>query len=65
MEAAVKPFLNEHFLLENRTAEILYHDYAQSLPIIDYHNHLSPGDIAVNKKFETITQAWLKGDHYK
>ncbi len=61
----IKPFLNDHFLLENKTAEILYHDYAKALPIIDYHNHLPPAEIATNKQFENITQAWLYGDHYK
>lgn len=61
----IKPFLGEHFLLENKTAEILYHDYASQLPIIDYHNHLPPQEIAENKKFDNITTAWLYGDHYK
>jgi glucuronate isomerase len=43
----------------------LYHEYAKDLPIIDYHCHLSPHDIANNRQFETITKAWLEGDHYK
>lgn len=61
----IKPFLNDNFLLQNKTAERLYHEYAQALPIIDYHNHLPPDQIANNKKFETITEVWLNGDHYK
>ncbi|HEX8608701.1 MAG TPA: glucuronate isomerase, partial [Pedobacter sp.] len=55
----------EDFLLTNKTAELLYHDYAKHLPIIDYHNHLPPEEIAGNKQFSNITEIWLKGDHYK
>jgi glucuronate isomerase len=61
----IKPFLDENFLLQTSTAERLYHDYAKALPIIDYHNHLSPEEIATDKKFSTLTEIWLKGDHYK
>lgn len=61
----IKPFLNEQFLLQNSTAERLYHDYAKHQPIIDYHNHLPPDAIANNKSFSTITEVWLEGDHYK
>lgn len=61
----IKPFLNDNFLLQNSTAELLYHDYAKLLPIIDYHNHLPPDEVASNKQFATITEVWLKGDHYK
>ena len=61
----MKLFLNDHFLLQNPTAEKLYHEYAKVLPIIDYHNHLPPDEIANNKTFSTITEIWLKGDHYK
>jgi glucuronate isomerase len=61
----MKPFLDNHFLLENATAKALYHDYAKDLPIIDYHNHLSPKEIAEDKTFSTITEVWLNGDHYK
>ncbi len=61
----IKPFLNEHFLLQNKSAEILYHDYAKDLPIIDYHNHLPPQEVAQDINFTSITEAWLKGDHYK
>ncbi|PZP47588.1 MAG: glucuronate isomerase [Pseudopedobacter saltans] len=61
----MKTFLDDNFLLQNKTAEKLYHDYAKSLPIIDYHNHLIPDQVANNKQFENITQVWLYGDHYK
>ncbi len=61
----MKPFLGDNFLLENEVAEALYHDYAAKMPIIDYHCHLSPKDIAENRKFNNITDAWLEGDHYK
>ncbi|MEM6804555.1 MAG: glucuronate isomerase [Bacteroidota bacterium] len=61
----MKPFLDDHFLLENKTAETLYHEYARHMPIIDYHNHLSPGEIFENKTFKNLTEVWLKGDHYK
>lgn len=60
-----KAFLNDNFLLSNPTAEILYHQYAKDLPIIDYHCHLSPQEIYENKTFKNITEAWLYGDHYK
>jgi glucuronate isomerase len=61
----MKPFLSENFLLQTKVAEQLYFEYAQNMPIIDYHNHLPPQEIAEDKKFENITQIWLKGDHYK
>ena len=61
----VQTFISENFLLQSETARRLYFDHVQQLPIIDYHNHLSVEEIAVDKKFETITEAWLKGDHYK
>ena len=61
----MKPFLNEHFLLENKTAEYLYFNYAEKMPIIDYHCHLSPELIANNYQFKNLTEAWLAGDHYK
>ncbi len=60
-----KPFIHDHFLLENKFAEALYHDYAKGMPILDYHCHLSPADIAVNRTFNNITEAWIHGDHYK
>ena len=61
----MKPFLNQHFLLENKSAERLYHDFAAEMPIIDYHNHLPPDEIAIDKKYKNITDIWLRGDHYK
>ncbi len=64
-KADAQPFLGENFLLENDVAAALYHDYAASLPIIDYHCHLSSEAIATNRGFPNITQAWLYGDHYK
>jgi glucuronate isomerase len=61
----MKPFLNENFLLDNHTAEILYHNYAAAMPIFDFHCHLSPEEIYSDKKFRSITEVWLGGDHYK
>ena len=61
----IKPFMDRDFLLKGNYAQRLYHDYAKDLPIIDYHCHLSPKDIAENRQFESITQIWLAGDHYK
>ena len=58
-------FLSEDFLLKSDFAKMLYHDFAAKLPIIDYHCHLSPQDIATNRKFNTISEVWLAGDHYK
>jgi glucuronate isomerase len=58
-------FLSEDFLLKNDYAKILYHEYAKNLPIIDYHNHLPPAELAGNRKFENISKIWLAGDHYK
>lgn len=61
----MKKFLDENFLLTNRTAEKLYHGYAKDMPIIDYHCHLPPDQIANDHQFENLTQVWLYGDHYK
>ncbi|MCU0404637.1 MAG: glucuronate isomerase [Chitinophagaceae bacterium] len=61
----MKPFLNEDFLLTNRTSQRLFHEYAAGMPVIDYHCHLPPQQMAGDKIFENITQAWLYGDHYK
>ena len=60
-----KLFMGEDFLLQTKTAQILYEEYAKQMPIIDYHCHLSPQQIAEDIKFENLTQAWLYGDHYK
>ncbi|HVB40453.1 MAG TPA: glucuronate isomerase, partial [Terriglobales bacterium] len=59
------PFLNEDFLLESAAARRLYHDYAEHQPILDYHCHLNPAEIAANRPFEDLFQVWLAGDHYK
>lgn len=61
----MKKFLDEDFLLQTPTAQRLYHEYAKNMPIIDYHNHLPPDQIAEDKQFDNITQMWLYGDHYK
>ena len=61
----MKNFLDENFLLSNKTAEKLYHSYAKQMPIIDYHCHLLPQQIAEDHQFKNITEAWLSGDHYK
>lgn len=61
----MKQFLGPDFLLDNAISKLLYFDYAQDAPIIDYHNHLSPKDVANNRKYENISQAWLEADHYK
>lgn len=60
-----KSFIHKDFLLQNTFAEELYHNYAKELPIIDYHCHLSPKDIATDRVFNNITEAWIEGDHYK
>ncbi len=61
----MKPFLDENFLLKTKTAQTLYHEYAKKMPLIDYHCHLSPQQIAENSQFRNLTDAWLSGDHYK
>jgi glucuronate isomerase len=61
----MKQFLDDNFLLNNKTAQTLYHGFAKSMPIIDYHNHLPPHQIANDINFENLTQVWLYGDHYK
>lgn len=58
-------FLSDDFLLQTETARRLYHDYARPMPIIDYHCHLPPDQIAADKRFDNVTQLWLYGDHYK
>jgi glucuronate isomerase len=61
----MKSFITDNFLLKSSFAQKLYHDYAKELPIIDYHNHLPPDEIAADRQFENLTQVWLNGDHYK
>ena len=58
-------FIHDNFLLENKYAEELYHNFSKNQPIIDYHNHLSPQLIAEDKIFNNITNVWINGDHYK
>lgn len=58
-------FINEDFLLETPEARKLYHDYAEGLPILDYHNHLDPRRIAHDLPFRNLSEAWLSEDHYK
>ena len=58
-------FIHKNFMLSNGTAEELYHESAEKLPIIDYHCHLVPKMIAENYQFRDITELWLGGDHYK
>src|SRR5690606_40486129 len=61
----MKAFLDENFLLQSKTAQELYHQFSKKLPIIDYHNHLIPEQIANDTRFDNISQVWLNGDHYK
>jgi len=61
----MKSFLDENFLLDSPTAVRLFYDYAAPQPIIDYHCHLPPDQLASNHRFSTLTQIWLNGDHYK
>jgi glucuronate isomerase len=61
----MKDFLDQNFLLQNKTAERLYHEFAKDMPIIDYHCHLDPEQMARNVNFKNLTEVWLKGDHYK
>ncbi len=58
-------YIHENFMLSCNEAEVLYHEYAKDLPIIDYHCHLSPDEIAGDHQFSTLAEIWLKGDHYK
>ncbi|MEG1945777.1 MAG: glucuronate isomerase [Lachnospiraceae bacterium] len=61
----MKPFMNQDFLLSTDTAKALYYDYAAKTPVLDYHCHINPQEIAEDKQFENITQIWLGTDHYK
>ena len=61
----MKPFMDEDFLLQTNTARQLYHNYAAQMPIFDYHCHLSPQEIAEDRRFNNIAEIWLHGDHYK
>ena len=59
------PFIHEDFILSGKTAKILYHQHAEKMPIIDFHNHLNPKEIYENKCYDNIADVWLSGDHYK
>ncbi len=61
----MKAFMDKDFLLSTPTAQTLYHEYAEKTPVLDYHCHINPKEIAEDRKFENITQVWLGGDHYK
>ena len=61
----MKQFMDKDFLLSTPTAQHLFHDYAAKMPVLDYHCHINPKEIAEDRKFENITQVWLGGDHYK
>ncbi|MGY9015720.1 MAG: glucuronate isomerase, partial [Rhodospirillales bacterium] len=58
-------FIHNEFLLTNDAAVQLYHEYAASEPILDFHNHLSPQEISENRRFTNLAEIWLEGDHYK
>lgn len=61
----MKAFMDKDFLLDNETAKTLFHSYAENTPILDYHCHINPREIAEDRRFDNITQVWLGGDHYK
>ena len=61
----MKAFMDKDFLLQSETAKKLFHDYAATTPILDYHCHINPQEIYEDRQFENITQVWLGGDHYK
>ncbi|MFO7871755.1 MAG: glucuronate isomerase [Kiritimatiellia bacterium] len=58
-------YITEEFLLENKAARRLYHEYAEGMPIVDYHCHLPPADIAGDRSYSNMSELWLHGDHYK
>ena len=61
----MEEFMSQDFLLHGETAKTLFHQHAEGNPIIDYHNHLSPRDIAQHRVFRDLTELWLETDHYK
>ena len=61
----MKPFMDADFLLQTETAKRLYHEFAEAMPIFDYHCHISPQEIAENRRFNNLSEIWLHGDHYK
>ena len=58
-------FIHDDFLLHSTIARNLYHNYAAQQPILDYHSHLPPADIAADRRFQNLCEPWLEGDHYK
>ena len=58
-------FIHDDFLLSTKTARRLYRQYAENEPILDYHCHLPPKDVAENRRFQNLFEIWLEGDHYK
>src|SRR5262249_11382806 len=64
-ERRAMAFIHEDFLLTTEAARRLYHRFAVQAPILDYHNHLPPKEIAENRRFDNLFQIWLEGDHYK
>ncbi|SFB70413.1 glucuronate isomerase [Ruminococcus albus] len=65
MDNTRRPFMDKDFLLDTEEAQILFHKYAEDMPIIDYHCHIDPKDIAEDRNYDSITELWLGGDHYK
>lgn len=61
----MQPFIQDNFLLKSQTAQYLYHEHAEKMPIIDFHNHLNPKDIYEDHCYDNLTEVWLSGDHYK
>src|SRR5829696_783786 len=61
----MKKFLDDNFLLQTKTAQRLYHEFAKEMPVVDYHCHLPPDQVANDINFKNLTQVWLYGDHYK
>lgn len=61
----MKKFMDQDFLLSTETARKLYHEYAERMPVLDYHCHINPKEIYEDRKFDNIAQVWLNGDHYK
>lgn len=60
-----KPFIDDDFMLYSRTASNLFHNHAESLPVIDFHNHLNPQEIYEDRMYDNMTEVWLEADHYK
>lgn len=61
----MKKFMDENFILTTEVAQELFHNYAKKMPVVDYHCHINPKEIAEDLQFQNITQVWLGGDHYK